>query len=88
MLAKHYKELWKARFKKMLESEKYSLVFYRRLLKEKSPLLSMEAKKILQEILRDEIKHARIAKELLRLVDEKVISDNMEIDEGGRSKFI
>lgn len=85
MLAKHYKELWKTRFKKMLESEKHALVFYRRLLKEKSPLLSMKARKILKEILRDEVKHARIARELLQLVDEKVISDNIEIDKEGET---
>lgn len=72
MLARQYKELWMARFQKMLKCEQDSLAFYKRVLEENESLLSStKAKTLLEEILRDEIKHARIVGELIHLINEK-----------------
>lgn len=77
MLKKQYSELWETRFKTILASEREAIAFYRRLLKENEVLLSgTKAKVLLKEILRDETKHARIARELVRLVSGKMISEN------------
>lgn len=72
MLSQHYKELWEARFKKVLENERQSIVFFRRLLQENGALFyGTRAQKLLKQILREEAKHARIARKLVRLVAEK-----------------
>ncbi len=85
MLGQQYKELWMSRFQKMLKCEQYSLDFYRRILKENEQLLSnAKAKRLLEEILKDEAKHARIVHELIHLINEKVIPDNKEMaNQGG-----
>ena len=90
MLKKQYSELWETRFRTILASEREAIAFYRRLLKENESLLSgTKAKALLKEILRDETKHARIARELIRLVTEKIISEGKQSDqltyqEGGK----
>ena len=72
MNQKQARELWKLRFLRILQLEEESFEFYRRLLKQKSSLLAKGGvQPILKEILRDEGRHIRIAKELLRLVDQK-----------------
>jgi len=86
MLKKQYSELWETRFRKILDSERTAIAFYKRLLKENEVLLSgTKAKVLLKEILRDEKKHARIARELIRLVSKKMILENNGINkEGGK----
>ena len=80
MLKKQYSELWETRFNTILASEREAIAFYRGLLKENESLLSgTKAKTLLKEILRDEAKHARIARELIRLVTEKMTSENEQI---------
>ena len=82
MLKKQYKELWETRFRKILDGERNALAFYRQLLAENEKLLlGTKAKGLLKEILRDEAKHARIARELIRLVGGKIISENKQIDQ-------
>lgn len=81
MLSRQYKELWEIRFKKILDSEMEAIVFYRRLLKEYRLLLSgTKAVGLLKQVLRDEAKHARIARELLRFVNAKMTPENKEKD--------
>ena len=88
MLKKHYKELWETRFRKILDSEQEAIAFYRRLLKENEGLLSItKIKVLLKEILRDEAKHARIARELINIVSEKVVSESKEIDKKREMKI-
>ncbi len=85
MLTEQYKELWMTRFQKMLNNELDSLVFYKRVLEENQQLLlSTKAKRLLEEILCDEAKHAHIVLELIHLMEEKVISENKEMaNQGG-----
>jgi hypothetical protein len=69
MNSEHVKELWRIRFQKILELEEESFNFYRKLLREKSDLLEETGvKPVLKQILRDEGRHIRIAKDLVRLV--------------------
>ncbi len=86
MLEEQYKELWMTRFQKMLKSERDSLAFYKRVLKENKSLLSdTKAKRLLEEISRDEAKHARIVRALIHLINEKVISNNKEMANQGET---
>lgn len=76
MLDQHYKELWEARFQRVLRGEEEAIAFYKQLLKDNEALLlGTKAKILLKEILRDEAKHARIAHELIKLVKQKKISE-------------
>ncbi|MDP3762922.1 MAG: hypothetical protein Q8Q97_02520 [bacterium] len=69
MNPEHERELWEIRFKRVVELEQESYEFYQKLLKEKPELLEEAGiKSTLKEILRDEGRHIRIAKDLLRLV--------------------
>jgi len=71
MNPEHLRELWCIRFLRILELEEESFNFYRRLLREKSKLLEEAGvKETLKQIMRDEGRHIRIAKELVRLVGE------------------
>lgn len=72
MQPKQFKELWEIRFQKILEGEKEALLFYRNLLKENEQLFrDTKAKRMLEDIRRDEAKHVRIARRLLNLVRQK-----------------
>ena len=74
---KHLKELWHLRFKKILKEEKRAFLFYRRLLKKNKELLEKaQAKVILDEVMRDELKHIRIAGALVRIVKRKDIENS------------
>ncbi len=68
MKPEQQKELWRLRFMKILELEQASFGFYQKLLKKKSGLLHQAGiEPILKQILRDEARHIRIARELVRL---------------------
>ena len=68
MNPEHEKELWHIRFQRVLELEEESFHFYQKLLKEKSKLLEEAGvKHALEKIMRDEGRHIRIARELVRL---------------------
>ena len=72
MNPKHQNELWQIRFEKILELEQESFGFYQKLLKEKSALLKETGlEPLIKQIMRDEGKHIRIAKELLELTRRK-----------------
>ena len=72
MNPEHEKELWQIRFKKILQLEEESFEFYQKLLKEKAEILEKAgAKSTIQEIMKDEGRHIRIAKDLLKLVGGK-----------------
>ncbi len=69
------KELWQIRFLRILNLEKEGFRFYRRLLKENGSLFEgTKAKSVLEQIMREELKHVRIAGALLKLLREKKIS--------------
>lgn len=66
MNREHARELWRIRFLKILDLEQESFNFYQRLLKEKSALLEEYGiKPLIQQIMRDEGRHIRIAKDLI-----------------------
>jgi len=68
----HERELWQIRFQKILQLEEESFEFYQTLLKEKAEILERtRTKSTIQEIMRDEGRHIRIAKDLLKLVSGK-----------------
>ena len=78
MNPEHEKKLWHIRFEKILELEEESFGFYQKLLKEKSELLKEAGlEPMIKQIMRDEGKHIRIAKDLLELM-------NIETPENGR----
>jgi len=73
---KHFRELWQMRFQKIFDLEKESFLFYRSLLENNASLLEgTRTKSILEQVMRDEVNHARIARELLRLVRQRKIKD-------------
>lgn len=68
----HENELWQIRFQKIFELEEESFHFYKKLLREKGDLLKeTDLEPVIKQIMRDEGKHMRIAKELLHLVTKK-----------------
>lgn len=70
MNIKHERELWRIRFLRILQLEEESFLFYQKLLKEKDELLEQTGiKPTLRQIMSDEVKHIRIAKELIKLAD-------------------
>jgi len=69
MNPEHVRELWRIRFLKILELEEESRNFYQKILREKADLLEEAGvKSIVKQIMRDEEKHIRIARELVCLV--------------------
>jgi len=69
MNPEHVRELWQIRFLKILELEQESFNFYQKLLKEKSALLEEAGiKPMIKQMMQDEGRHIRIAKDLVRLV--------------------
>ncbi len=73
---KGLKQLWEIRFLKIFTLEKEGFLFYRKLLAKGEALLEgTGAKPILEGIMKDELKHVRIARELLRLVRSKKIPE-------------
>lgn len=69
MNPEHVKELWRIRFLKILELEQDSFNFYQKLLKEKAALLEEAGiKPMIKQIMQDEGRHIRIAKDLVRLI--------------------
>ena len=68
MNPEHVKELWRIRFGKILELEQESFHFYQKLLKEKSALLEEAGiQPLIKQILQDEGRHIRIAKDQVQL---------------------
>lgn len=68
MNAEHVQKLWQLRFQKVLELEEESFEFYRKLLKEKSEVLEEAGiKPLIKQIMKEEGRHIRIAKELLAI---------------------
>ena len=66
---RHNKELWELRFRRILELEIESYLFYKRLIQENGELLSrMEARDVLEKIMREELQHAKKAQELVRMI--------------------
>lgn len=92
MLAKQLKELWEMRFLRILDGEREAFHFYRMLLKRNQELLAeIRAQSVLEKMMRDELKHTRIALELVRLVKEKKIKTDRPgakrgAEEGGSVK--
>lgn len=71
MNPEHVRELWRIRFLKILELEEDSRNFYQKILEEKADLLEEAGvKSIVKQIMRDEERHIRIARELVSLVDQ------------------
>jgi len=71
----HYKDLWEKRFLRLLKLERDSFLFYRRLLRRNKALFEdTRAKSILERILREELRHARVARALIRLVRQKRVA--------------
>lgn len=65
-------ELWEIRFGRILNQEKHGFMFYRRLLKRyKLYFDGTRAKEVIEKIMRDELRHVWLAKELLGLVRAK-----------------
>ena len=74
MNPEHVRELWCIRFLKILELEQESFNFYKKLLEEKSVLLEEAGiKPMIKQIMQDEGRHIRIAKELVRLVGNRTL---------------
>ena len=72
MEPREQRELWRIRFQKIFDLEKESFEFYQKLLKEKGPLLEEAGSKdIIKQIMSDEGRHMRIAKNLVRLTHKK-----------------
>ncbi len=72
MNLEHTRKLWHLRFLKVLELEQESFDFYKKLLEEKSALLEAAGiKSTLKQIMQDEGRHIKIARDLLRLVGHK-----------------
>ena len=69
MNPEHEKELWQIRFERILQLEEESFHFYQKLLKEKADVLKTSGvDSVIKQIMRDEGRHIRIAKDLLKLV--------------------
>ena len=66
------KEVWAIRFQKIIKVEKEGFLFYRRLLRKNKVMFEgTKAKAILESMTRDELKHFRIAQELLRILKDQ-----------------
>lgn len=77
MFAEQLKELWEMRFVRVLYGEREAFHFYRMLLKKNQELLAeIRARSVIEKMMRDELRHSRIALELVRLVREKEIKPN------------
>jgi len=77
MQNKQMKDLWHMRFQKIFELERDSFYFYKKLINNNRELLQdSEAAGLLRKIMRDELKHARAALELLHIVDGKDVTDS------------
>ncbi len=64
-------EVWKIRFQKMLNLEEEAVDLYQTLIEENSQLLDeADVEEYLKEILKDEIKHVKMAKKLCQLAEE------------------
>jgi len=69
MNPEHERELWRIRFQRILELEEESFEFYKKLLKEKSEILEKAGiAPTLKQIMSDEGRHIRIAKDLLQII--------------------
>ena len=69
MNRRHERELWQIRFQRILELEQESFEFYQKLLKEKKDILEKTCiQSTLKQIMQDEGRHMRIAKDLLKIV--------------------
>ncbi|MBI4387893.1 MAG: hypothetical protein HY582_02480 [Candidatus Omnitrophica bacterium] len=72
MIQDQFKELWEIRFQRLLDVENDSINFYKQLLeKNKLILEGTKAKEMLEKILQEEAKHAKIAYQLLQVVKPK-----------------
>lgn len=72
MRDREFKELWEIRFLKIVDLEKEGFLFYRQLLREyKDVFEDSEAKKILEGISRDELRHTKIVRSLLKMIKNK-----------------
>jgi len=72
MQARHLKSLWEIRFSKILNQEKESYLLYKRILEEHGVLLEgTQAKESLEGILKDNLRHVRVASRLVRMVRQK-----------------
>jgi hypothetical protein len=66
-------ELWEIRLQRILNQERHGFMFYRRLLKHyKLYFEGSRSKEVVEKIMRDELRHVWLAKELLGLVRAKV----------------
>ena len=73
MNLEHERELWQIRFQRILALEEESFEFYKKLLNEKREILEKTGvKHTIKQIMSDEGRHIRIAKDLLRLAGGKI----------------
>lgn len=69
------KSLWEIRFSKILNQEKESYLLYKRILEEHGVLLEgTQAKEALEGILKDNLRHVRVASRLVRMVRQKKVA--------------
>ncbi|PIQ85062.1 MAG: hypothetical protein COV74_10725 [Candidatus Omnitrophica bacterium CG11_big_fil_rev_8_21_14_0_20_45_26] len=77
----HLKQLWTIRFRKIVNLEKEAYRFYQGLLAHYPDVLEgTKTKKLLEQIMKDEAKHAKIAHQLLQLVKRKQITSHNATD--------
>ena len=76
MVNKQLKELWELRFHKILSLERESLHFYDNLIKTNQVFfLGSKTKEIIEGIMQDEMKHERLARGLIEIINHKEVSD-------------
>ena len=64
------KELWRIRFEKILHEEEESFFFYKNLIEENKDILKdLKSGPILEQIMNDEKKHAKVARRLLKIIE-------------------
>ncbi len=68
MQKKLYQELWNLRFQKMLALEEQSIVGYKGLIKECNKFQDEETVEKLKQLIADETRHARLVRELIKIV--------------------
>lgn len=75
-MSNQLKELWAIRFQRIFNLEYESFYFYKKLIRIYENLLEgSEAEQVLRKIMRDEIRHARAALELIQIVKQREVDN-------------
>ncbi len=73
MQHQHLKELWEMRFQKIYDLEQESFEFYKNLLEKNGSILKKtKASEYLKKLMKEEARHAKIARRLLDVIKEKI----------------